>query len=49
MTDVSTGDAAVDQALARLADLENLPVGDHLPVLEAVHAALQGRLADPEG
>lgn len=44
----STGDAAVDEVLSRLADLDGLPVGEHLTVLEAVHQALQDRLADAE-
>lgn len=46
---VSTGDARVDEALARLTDLDGAPVREHLHVLEAVHEALQGRLADAEG
>ncbi|OJV80481.1 MAG: hypothetical protein BGO37_03465 [Cellulomonas sp. 73-92] len=46
---VSTGDATVDEALARLTDLDGAPVREHLHVLEAVHDALQGRLADAEG
>lgn len=46
---VRTGDATVDEALARLTDLDGAPVQEHLGVLEAVHAALQGRLADAEG
>ncbi len=45
----STGDVTVDEALLRLADLDGAPVRDHLVVLEAVHAALQDRLADAEG
>ncbi|HEY0117354.1 MAG TPA: hypothetical protein VGC04_01095 [Cellulomonas sp.] len=45
----STGDATVDEALARLTDLDGAPVREHLGVLEAVHAALQDRLADAEG
>ena len=46
---VSTGDAAVDEALARMTELGSLPVGEHLEVLEAVHGALQDRLADAQG
>jgi hypothetical protein len=46
---VSTGDATVDEALARLTDLDGAPVREHLHVLEAVHDALQTRLADAEG
>ncbi len=44
----STGDAAVDEALSRLAEVDGRPVSMHLGVLEAVHAALQDRLADAE-
>jgi len=44
-----TGDPAVDQALACLVDLDRVPVGEHLAVLTAVHAALQDLLADAEG
>jgi hypothetical protein len=44
-----TGDAMVDEALARLTDLDGAPVREHLHVLEAVHDALQARLADAEG
>jgi hypothetical protein len=43
-----TGDAAVDEALTRLADLDDLPVRQHVAVFDAVHAALQDRLADVE-
>lgn len=45
----STGDPAVDEALDRLAGLESLPVREHVAVFDAVHAALQDRLADVEG
>ncbi len=41
-------DPAVDEALARLAELDTLPVREHVRVFEAVHAALQDRLADVE-
>lgn len=44
-----TGDATVDAVLARITDLHGAPVREHLDVLEAVHAALQDRLADAEG
>ncbi|WP_165372831.1 hypothetical protein [Pengzhenrongella frigida] len=43
-----TGDAAVDQALTRLGDLGDRPVADHVAAFEAVHTALQDRLADTE-
>lgn len=46
--DGSTGDVTVDDALARLGDLDALPVREHVGVFEAVHASLQGRLADVE-
>jgi hypothetical protein len=46
--DGPTGDAAVDGALTGLADLEELPVREHVAVFDAVHAALQDRLADVE-
>jgi hypothetical protein len=46
--DGSTGDPAVDEALGRLAELDGLPVREHVAVLDAVHAALQDRLADVE-
>ena len=46
--DGSTGDAAVDEALSRRAELDGLPVREHVAVLDAVHAALQDRLADVE-
>ncbi len=45
----STGDATVDEVLSRLADLDGAPVREHLEALEAVHAALQHRLAGAEG
>lgn len=43
-----TGDAAVDAALTRLGDLSGLPVREHVAVFDAVHVALQDRLADTE-
>ncbi|WP_298460205.1 hypothetical protein [uncultured Cellulomonas sp.] len=43
-----TGDPAVDEALGRLRALDGAPVHEHVAVFEAVHAALQGRLADVE-
>lgn len=44
-----TGDDAVDEALARLADVEGLDLRAQLGVFESVHGALQDRLADAEG
>lgn len=44
----STGDAAVDAALTRLGDLGPLGVREHVAVFDAVHLALQDRLADTE-
>lgn len=44
----STGDQAVDAALTRLDGLDDLAVREHVGVFEAVHGALQDRLADVE-
>lgn len=44
-----TGDAAVDDAVTRLAQLQGATLEEQLPVLEAVHRTLQDRLADVEG
>lgn len=44
-----TGDDAVDEALTRLATLDGAPLAQHVAVFDAVHAALQDRLADTEG
>jgi len=44
----STGDAAVDAALTRLDELAGLAVREHVSVFDAVHGALQDRLADTE-
>lgn len=41
-----TGDDAVDAALAPLDGLDELPVREHVAVFDAVHTALQDRLAD---
>jgi hypothetical protein len=35
----------VDQALARLDGLDDLPVGEHVAAFDAVHRALQDALA----
>jgi hypothetical protein len=45
----ATGDDAVDEALTRLAGLDRAPLAEHVAVFDAVHAALQDRLADTEG
>jgi hypothetical protein len=39
-----TGNAEVDQVLARLDDLTDLPVDQHVAVFEAAHAALRDAL-----
>ena len=45
----TTADAAVDEALSRLVGLEDQPLREHVAVFDAVHGALQDRLADAEG
>ena len=45
----STADAAVDEALSTLAGLEDQPLRAHVAAFDAVHGALQDRLADAEG
>ncbi len=49
MDEVTTGDDAVDEALRTLAGLDERPVRAHVGVFDAVHGALQSRLADAEG
>jgi hypothetical protein len=44
----STGDARVDQAVARLDDLAELPVAEHPAVFEYVHERLMEALGDLE-
>jgi hypothetical protein len=44
-----TGDAGVDEAVARLEDLTETSLDDHPMVYEAVHRALVDRLGDLEG
>ncbi|QZN87718.1 hypothetical protein [Cellulomonas sp. C5510] len=44
-----TGDQVVDEALSRLTDVTELGLREQLAVVDAVHAALQDRLADAEG
>ena len=46
---VATSDDAVDEALSRLVGLEDQPLRAHVAVFDAVHGALQDRLADAEG
>ena len=46
---VVTSDDAVDEALSRLVGLEDQPLRAHVAVFDAVHGALQDRLADAEG
>lgn len=41
-----TGDARVDEAVARLADLAELPVAEHPAVFEYVHERLTEALGD---
>jgi hypothetical protein len=41
-----TGDARVDEAVARLTDLAGLPVAEHPPVFEYVHERLTEALGD---
>ncbi len=43
-----TGDAAVDAVLTLLGSLGDQPVHEHVAVFDAVHTALQDRLADTE-
>jgi len=48
-TAAGTGDPRVDQAIEGLADLGELPLEEHPPVLEAVHDRLReilGELGD---
>ncbi|WP_239070123.1 hypothetical protein [Cellulomonas chitinilytica] len=44
-----TGDAHVDEALTRLDGLDDAPLREHVAAFDAVHGALQDRLADAEG
>ncbi len=45
----STGLPAVDDALARLADLEQRPVSEHHAALAAAHETLHAELESPTG
>ena len=42
----ATGDGRVDEAVARLADLDELPVAEHPAVFEYVHERLTEALGD---
>jgi hypothetical protein len=44
----ATGDERVDEALVPLETVHELPVREQVAVFDAVHAALQDRLADVE-
>lgn len=44
----TTGDDAVDEAMTRLDLLDGAPLAEHVAIFDAVHAALQDRLADIE-
>ncbi len=44
-----TGDAAVDEALRALDGLAALPLPGHVAAFDAVHGALQDRLAEAQG
>ena len=45
---VSSGDPRVDDALSRLAELEDLPLADQVEVFSDIHRRLAGVLADPD-
>jgi hypothetical protein len=42
----TTGDPRVDEAVARLHELDALPTPERVPVLEEIHGRLQDALAD---
>lgn len=44
-----TGDARVDAAVTRLAELRTLSTSEHPEVYEDIHRRLQGALADLDG
>jgi len=44
-----TGVAAADEARARLSDLDDAPLEEHVEVFEDVHRRLQEGLADLDG
>jgi hypothetical protein len=43
---VATGDRRVDEAVARLADLAEMPVADHPAIFEHIHQQLSQALGD---
>jgi len=45
----ATGDDAVDEAVATLRDVSAVPVDEQPAIYDAVHRALQDRLADVDG
>lgn len=47
--DPGTGDASVDEALRALEGLDTAPLGAHVAAFDAVHGALQDRLAEAQG
>ena len=42
----STGEPQVDEAIDRLAELDELPVAEHVAVFDETHRMLQDALAD---
>jgi len=46
LPDSTSGDARVDAALARLDDLDEVPVHEHAEVFSDIHARLTAALAD---
>jgi len=48
-TTATASDDAVDEAMSTLTGLEDRPLREHVAVFDAVHGALQERLADAEG
>jgi hypothetical protein len=45
----ATGDPRVDDAMARLVDVDESPVGEHLDIYQDVHRRLHEALADLDG
>jgi hypothetical protein len=44
-----TGVPSVDEAVADVAELDQLPTGEHVAIYDAVHRKLQDALADLDG